>query len=640
MERLRPTFLAIFAATILPHLFEVPFWVTAVLIACALLMAFVMRSWLPPMPSLMVNTASVICAGLLFMQFGSLLTPDAATPLLLMMAGLKLQEIRAPKDAITFLFVCTMAVMAYLLYSQTLFATLYMLCLVLAIAVGFITVQAPPNKVKEILKASPRLVLKDTLLALPIFLLFFFLFPRFSTGWGQTLDGGKAATGFSNTFNPGELTKLARSSDPAFRVTFHGHHPLIKDLYWRGLVFDKTDGWNWSRHQYRDVVDPTKAAKTNFDYDVTLEPKHRDALFVLQDTGEVTFLAGADGNRISRFSDNIFSSRWPNVNLVQYHGVTDASTTKVALDADDLEFYTRLPKEFSPKARDLTKELMQDKTTLQQKIMAVYSFYTKNNFQYSLSTPEMRSVDDFLFKKKTGFCEHYADSFALIMRAAGVPSRVVVGFQGGELNPYGHYWLVRDSNAHAWVELYDKESQTWLRADPTQAVAGNRIDLGSLSAGNRRENSFASAFYSAQMFWDSINNRYTQTIMSYDFNQQKNLMSFKGLALKRWQLLLATALAIFLSVFIIGVLIMRAKKAPDSLADRLFAKLERRLQKRGIIRLPNEGPLQFAHRAAGKLGEKSSAFRQLMELYILWAYRSQSPSDKDANWFRKALRSI
>jgi transglutaminase-like putative cysteine protease len=640
MDRLRPILLTIFIGTILPHFFEVPLWVSAILVISGICQLFIIRGWIQPLRPLLLNIAIVASSALLFFQFRTILTPDVATPLLLMLAGFKLQEIRRPRDTVSFLFICTLSVMAYLLYSQSLLATLYMFVMVLAITLGFLVIHSPPNRVTEILKSSPKLVAKDTLLALPVFLLFFFLFPRFSTGWGQSIEGGQTSIGFSDSFNPGELAKLAKSNEPAFRVKFNGRPPLPKDLYWRGLVFDKTDGWNWTRHHNRDVVPTAAATRPNVVYEVTLEPKHRDALFVLQDTANVEWISGGDGNRISKFGDGIFSARWANQTRVQYRGETESDAAKSDLDSDDVDFYTHLPRHFSPQARALAEQLTHDKVSLQDKMMAIYAFYSQNKFQYSLSAPEMKTVDDFLFHQKIGFCEHYAGSFALLMRAAGIPARVVVGFTGGEVNTYGNFWLIRDSNAHAWVELYDKEIHQWRRTDPTQAVAGDQINLGVGDSVAHKDNAFVAAFYSAQMFWDSVNNRYTNMVMSYDFNEQKHLLSFKGLDAKRWQLLLITLLALAFVIYAIRTWMLRSILGPQSKADKLFARLESRLRKHEIVREKNEGPLHFAHRAAGLLGDRSHEVRQLMDLYILWEYGSQTPSDKDAKLFVALLKMI
>src|SRR5262249_49459897 len=158
-------------------------WVSLCVVLAGLCQVGIIRGWFQPIKPWLLNLAVAAFTALIFLQYRTILTPDAATPLLVILAGLKLQEIRASRDAMSFLFVCALSVMAYLLYSQSLLATAYMVAMTLFIILGFLIIHAPRNRLVEILRASPRLVVKDTLLALPIFLLFFFMFPRFSTGW-------------------------------------------------------------------------------------------------------------------------------------------------------------------------------------------------------------------------------------------------------------------------------------------------------------------------------------------------------------------------------------------------------------------------------------------------------------------------
>jgi hypothetical protein len=547
--------------------------------------------------------------------------------------------------------------MYYLLFSQTLLATIYMFANLIAITIAFMVIHSPPDKIKDVLKASPRLVGRDVLFSLPIFLTFFFLFPRFSTPWGRYAGESQVSIGFSESVHPGDLARLAKSEDPAFRASFLNNMRMLpKDLYWRGTVLDETDGWNWHRAKIHNEFASKKIASPNpatpvasLAYQLTLEPKFEKHLFSLENTTQIEWLRSDQHNEINHFEDEIFSTTWPVISKAQYVGHFFRSKRSSsymlhpidALSATDFDRYTHLPKSFSSSVRKLSQRLTQNDGNPSEKAKTLLRYFSEEHFQYSLNAPEMASIDSFLFGQRIGFCEHYAAAFALLMRAAGVPARVVVGFQGGEVNEYADYILVRDNHAHAWVEIFES-SKGWIRVDPTTAVNQARITIGSSLEGSSLQRNFISRFfYSSQMLWDSINLQYMQLLMNYDFNSQKTFIDFAtNLTLKKYLLLLFAGLLTAVFLFLINFQIKKAQRHRTTIGQQLFWRFIARLKNYGIERKPDEGPVQFAERASGLLPEKTETIKEIVAKYINWEYRSRPPTSSEVLDIKNKISKI
>jgi protein-glutamine gamma-glutamyltransferase len=642
--KMQPFLFWLWLAAIVPHISEIPTWTSIV--------AFIIGAWawlslhqkMRLMPKAFLALLSPTCGFFVYREFHTLLGPEAATPLLLLLASLKLHEIHKRRDVVVFLFITLLCVMYYLLASQTLLATVYMIGMTLAVAVSFIVIHTPPEKLREVLRSSPRLVGKDVLLAMPIFLAFFFLFPRFSTPWGQFLTSPQTVTGFADSMQPGDMAKLSRSQDPAFRVTFTiDKSPKLSQLYWRGTVLDRTTGWRWLRSAHNDVATPAvkrDESNSSLEYKITLEAKYDKTIFSLDKTPELHWVHDDSHNPIFRQTDYVFQTTWPNVTRVQYQGFIPLKSDKEILEPSQFEFYTRLPHGFSARVRELAEKLTAGATTAEEKSDRIMSFFSDGGFQYSLVTPQMDTLDKFLFDDKVGFCEHFASAYAALMRAAHVPSRIIMGFQGGEYNEYSDYLLVRDSHAHAWAEIYSTDSG-WVRKDPTAAVNTNRILLGSNSvAGTTNHDWLAKAYYSGQMFWDSVNNRYTKFLMNYDFNEQKDIFGLSSsLTVKRYQFFLVLILFIAILFYVTQKLVRRTAKKVDP-AAMLYNELCAHLSKRGIQRNEVEGPLHFANRVIEKIPDREDVLSNLFVQIIQWRYHDRVPSRSDTTAFRKNLKTI
>ncbi len=652
--QLRPMLFTIFLTTTLPHVFEIPTWVTIVMTCITVWSFFVIRQITRPAPPWLLGLTSLVFTVTVYAQFRTLLGPDSATPLLLLLAALKMQEIRKLRDAIIFLFICTLIVMYYLLYSQTLLATVYMIANLILIATAFMVIHSPPDKVKEVIRSSPRLVTKDLLLSLPLFLAFFFLFPRFSTPWGRYFSEPKGSVGFSDFVRPGDFAKLVESDDPAFRVSFPENIQTrmvarANQFYWRGVSLDQTDGWGWGHHPTKDdnlpvAVEPLQThSPTNriFQYYLTLEPKYDRQMFTLESTRSLDWVRPDQHNPILKLKDNVYKTAWPNIARVQYVGQALEIGQREILDKNQKQIFTRLPPAFSEKARELAKTLTKNQASVGEKVQKILSYYATMGFRYSLSTPEMPNIDSFLFEQKVGFCEHFAASFALLMRSVGVPARMIVGFQGGEMNDFANYILVRDKDAHTWDEVYD-DKLGWIRVDPTSVIGRTRVSLGRLEAKTYAEhNLLAYAYHSGQMLFDSVNSRYTSYMMNYDFDQQRKVLGFgENPSFKRYQIFFLLLLAVAASVFLINLRLKSATRAKVTPARNLYDQLLLKLKTYDLVCDSTEGPADFAERAAVKLPEKSEMIYDLVGQYILWEYKANLPTSKESAQFIKKLRAL
>ncbi len=315
---------------------------------------------------------------------------------------------------------------------------------------------------------------------MPLALCVFFFFPRLGGPmWGAPTDS-MARTGLSDRMAPGSVQQLLIDDSPAFRVAFHGIAPPRQNLYWRGPVLSFFDGTTWSRPEYRSARGGTNDLRPSggtISYQVTLEPSDQRWLLALD-------VPLTTPDKSVRGADMSLVRQTPVDSLTQYE-VT--SSTRYTLDADLGERarsrMLELPQNVNPRALALAAEWRKQSSDDNGVIRAALDLFHQKFF-YTLNAPELTprdTVDDFLFETQRGFCEHYASAFTFLMRAAGIPARVVTGYQGGYYNDVGDYWVVRQSDAHAWSEVW-LEGRGWVRVDPTAAVSPQRVDLGARAA--------------------------------------------------------------------------------------------------------------------------------------------------------------
>jgi transglutaminase-like putative cysteine protease len=424
----------------------------------------------------------------------------------------------------------------------------------------------------------------------------------------------------------GDVSELSLSSDIAFRVRFEGLLPSPAQRYWRGPVLENFDGRSWRR--LPDAARParleTRVAGEPIRYSVTLEPHDRRWVFALD-----------------------LPSRWPRDTVMQGGGLELLAVRPIARVAGfALESHPRflavpdlapaqlrqalaLPARGNPRARALAERWAAEHAAPADRIGAALQMFREEPFAYTLTPPKLDvdPVDEFLFGTRRGFCEHYASAFAMLMRAAGVPARVVTGYQGGEFNPLGGYLLVRQSDAHAWTEVW-LEGRGWVRVDPTAAVAPERIEGGLISAVADTE-PVPGRFYleapwlgQAALLWDSVDNFWNERIVRYDARRQIALLERLGASEPDWRLLgvgLAGCVAAFFLIMS-AYLGWRRRPPPIDWPARLHAEVTARLKRHGLLRAPFEGPVQFLERAARERPELAPQLEEIRTLYVALRY--------------------
>lgn len=630
--------IALAIATHLPHM---PIWAMP-LVLLGLIWRFQheWRSWpLPPQPLLIL--LAIVFSLLVLFTYHSFWGREPGVTLLTLGALLKLLETRQVRDQYALLLLGFFLIVSLLLYDQGMLTALLSLGLFAGLITAWIGLSNPNVRpIKPRMKAAAGLILAG----LPIALLLFLLFPRPPGAlWGtKQPTTAQARTGLSDQLTVGEFERLSTDPTPAFRVSFNGVMIPPAERYWRVLVMSDDINGTWhadSPNLFRPNRPPVVRAEAQsaVQYTITLEPSERRYLpslamvtvlpphSVLNDTGSLFSLRP--------LTDRY---RYTATSLIQYEldprGLTrQIRSRNLALPPDDPEL-----KALAARWKGLTPLEIRDR--------ALNYFHTQG-FSYTLTPgklPQENRMDTFLFKTKRGYCEHYASAFTLLMRAAGVPARIVTGYQGGEVN--GDYLLVRQADAHAWSEIWVK-GKGWLRVDPTSAVAPERIADGfanaaeqdaALPATLRRDNSLARRW---SLLSDRMENGWNQYVLGYSGSTQTDLLQLIGLEkLSQWGRLGFT----FMVVAIIWIIIFglwRHLSRPEKQmppVDRAWFAVATALSRLGITRQPGETLQSYCRRAEKSLPDHAVAIRQTQQLISQWRYaprfskRSQALAEKTA----------
>ncbi len=626
------------SAVALPHVLRLPWWISLGFVVCAAWRYLVaVRGLRLPTRGLLLLTTCVAMVGI-FLTYGTLLGLDAGVAILTAMLGLKLLELRRRRDTNVTLYLGYFLIVTQLLYVQSLPMFAYMLLLVWAMTTLLISANRPGGGQAPLEHA--RLAGTMLLQAIPIMLVVFLLFPRLPGPLWSMPDTDRTATsGLSDSMEPGSISDLSLSDAVAFRVEFDDTPPLPRERYWRGPVLPEYDGRQWQQpkesHPVLPVLEPLAG---EIRYTVTLEPHNRRWLIALDMPLQMDVSARVNSEyHVS--SDQRISNR------VRYSAVSARNYRLGAeLHDDSLDRYRELPEGSHPRAQALATDWLQQADGAEDLIRIALTHFREQPFHYTLQPPLMPDdpVDEFLFEHRRGFCEHYASAFTVLMRAAGVPARVVTGYQGGEINPSGGYMIVRQSDAHAWSEVF-VEGDGWRRVDPTGWVAPERIESGladaledpaGLSLLSRREASWGR---SLQLRWDAVNAAWDRWVLAYGPELQAQLLQRFGLAGWRDALLLMTGTVIVLLLLVALVLFLpRHRRGPDPAADA-WERFCRKLARAGLQRAPHEGPKDYTERVAARRPDLATAVREVANRYVASRYQ---PPDTESDHLRALQRSV
>ncbi len=626
-----------------PHVAHLPVWISGF---CLLLGVWrwlcAVRGWRLPSAWLRLSLTALALAGVYF-SFNTLFGRDGGVALLLVMLSLKLLEMRSRRDAFVVIVLAYFLVITSFLYSQTIFMGAYMLAVVTVITAALIDL----HRSRDCPGLAANLQLAGKLLApaLPVMLVLFVLFPRVSSPlWGMPEDTYSGMTGLDDKMEPGRISRLARSDAVAFRVAFADPIPPPRQRYWRGPVLWETDGVGWRAASNLTLAEPL--AFTGYlpavNYTVTLEPHHRTWLFALDLPASVPPFAYVTRD-LQLYTKELLHER------LRYAMSSYTTYNTGPLTRRERQRALNMPAGANPRLQALSQSWRTQANQPEQVIQRALDYFRKQPFFYTLNPPLLTGskhpMDTFLFETRRGFCENYASAFALLMRAAGIPARVVTGYQGGELNPMGDYLIVRQSDAHAWVEVW-LQDRGWVRMDPTAAVSPARIERGvrALSAELERDPSqqslLAGMWHTLRLGWDTLDHGWNQWVLGYDHERQRRLFDEWGLQeFRSSAIVLAMVLGGCIAVSLVLTAAFWARRPPVEPVVRYYQTFCKRLARRGVPRMPAEGPLQFAARAAALRPELASQVRLITQLYTALRYGTR-PQPQWLDRLRQQVRGF
>jgi transglutaminase-like putative cysteine protease len=562
------------------------------------------------------------------LHYDTLLGKNAGVALLVVMLLLKLLEVRNARDVRLVVFLCYFLVITNFLFSQSLAMAVYMFAatLVITAALAAGTTASATTPPAQYLRLAAVLLGQ----AAPLMLVLFLFFPRIEGPvWGLPDDAWAGMTGLGDSMSPGAISKLVQSDAPAFRASFQGRTPRAEQRYWRGPVLWQTDGRTWSAG-HLELPSRTTAAEpggdaAEFEYSITLEPHNKHWLLALDLPVMVSIPA------IHTLDFQMLAYR-PVRKRIRYMATSFTRIATEPLHNAQRTAALQLPDGISTRVRNLALGWRGQSTDDAAVVQQALAHFNEQDFVYTLEPPLLGAdpVDEFLFTTRRGFCEHYAAAFVVLMRSAGIPARVVTGYQGGEYNPLGDYWLVRQSDAHAWAEVWLPDGG-WQRVDPTAAVAPQRIErsldtaggLADSAAGFRIANSdlLGRSLSRLRYLLDAMNNQWHEWVLSYGPQRQLEFLASLGIDRASWKQM-ALALLLLSGALLLGIALwmLLRQPAPADPVQRAWLQFCRRLARCGLARRPGEGPLDFARRVTTARPALTVEVNAITRLYIALRY--------------------
>lgn len=619
--------IAALVVSLLPHFPRLPVWFSPVLLAVLIYrLGSAWRGW-RPLPMVIRLMLTIFCIAGVVLHYGSIFGRNSGIALLALMLALKITETYKRRDALLVTALCYFVIISHFLFSQSIESVPYLAAAVVIVTACLLRLSATPaGKGQRRLEWGWRRWLKQAsvvlIQALPLMLIMFLLFPRLNTPlWGMPDDADEGKTGLSDEMSPGSISELFIDDSPAFRVRFDGSVPPKEQWYWRGPVLWNYDGQTWTGDRLLTLNklegEPVQSAQS-YVYEVELEPTQRHWLLALDYpvTPPNSLHLSIDHQLLSR--DPVSSLKVYNVESVpdyQHPPELSALQRRLALN---------LPTELNPQTQQMMQQWRQETPAPQQLVNRILQWFNDENFVYSFTPPLLGrdAVDDFIFASRNGYCEHYASAFTAMVRMAGIPARVVTGYQGGYVNELADYLLVRQSDAHAWSEVWF-EGQGWTRIDPTAAVAPSRIDLGSLSAVNQRRGLLDYEWIlKFRNTFDTLNALWNEYVVDFDTLSQRQLfepLGIEDIDSRKLSLMMVSILGCACLVAMAALL--RGPSQRRDPADQAIRPLLRQLSRAGFQRDPAEPMTTFLRRSAGRWPEREPALQQIARAYEAARYQ-------------------
>ena len=622
---------------IAPHSLRAPWWLT-LLTLCLFAWRFHYALNRAPLPSrwLVLGVAAVGMLGV-WIEYRTLFGRQPGILLLALFAGLKLLETRSHRDAAVAAFLGYFLIITNFLYTQSMPTALLMCAALFAITTTLIGFSAPQRAPRANARTAALLLAHAAPAALALFL----LFPRVQGPlWGLPQDAYTGMTGLSETMSPGNLASLAQSDSIAFRAEFEADLPPPVLRYWRGPVLWDFDGRSWSIGMGTLVdFEPPRGGRATYRYGVVLEPHNRHWLFALETAASLPERARM------RFDGQLISTT-PVRNRIRYELSSVISPEPTAEAPNVLRRALRLPGDFNPRAMALAAQWRAASASDDQVLIRAIEFLKAGGYTYTLEPPllGLHSVDEFLFSTKAGFCEHFASAFAFLMRAAGIPARIVTGYQGGALNPIDRVFTVRQSEAHAWVEVY-LAGRGWVRVDPTGAAVPGRIESGlarSVPGGEPLPLIMRPRLEwlrGVRYQWEALAHKWNLWVLGYNPERQRDLMSAIGMRDADWRALTATLFSI-LGLLTLALLAWSLRQlARRDPVQKAWGRFCGKLAAHGVARTPHEGPRDYATRAARTLPAAAWPILRIGALYIGLRYGNRA-SARGVDRLKRRVREL
>lgn len=535
------------------------------------------------------------------------------------------------------------------LYSQSILITLYSFVTVIVLTGALIAIQQGGNQNTQRKNISSNLKLSSSmlLLCLPLMILFFLFAPRFQPFWTVPNAGGHAKTGISDSMSPGDIANLSKSDELAFTVSFEDKRPTQNQLYWRGLVMQHFDGRTWTPedpnapprifNKYTKIKPKVQQQGEAIKYSAIYQKTGRPWMFALNPVVDVTGEAFHAPNFRIMAKKAIIEPV-----LVEFSSYPDA-IKELELDPETRKENLQLPKTGNPRSRLLAKQLFSASASKEEYVQRVMNRFREEQYIYTLRPTllgDEDTIDGFLFDSRKGFCAHYASSFVFMMRAAGIPARVVTGYQGGEWNDKGEFLAVHQFDAHAWTEVW-LEGQGWQRFDPTAMVAPNRIEQN-LQAAMQEEGSFLEGNLLSinKLKWldglrqqlNSLQFGWQRFVLNYDNKTQQNFLKdlFGEMTIKKTMLIVSSIFAgiILIWVAFLGLAKRRNTEAPEHQLYRRFCAL---LAKKGIKREIAQTPENFSQLATTQLPDLADTIKEFTQTYSMLCYNPVAVAEQQTH---------
>jgi transglutaminase-like putative cysteine protease len=639
-------------ALILPHIERLPWWVTAAYAVCALWRVMVYQGrWSLP-PKFLKLILAVLCFFGIYQSYGTMVGLEPTVALLFSGFCLKLLEMVDKRDVYVIIFLAYFVALTEFLFSQDFLVSVFIFLSILLISTALVALHQHSYDKLNLFSLKKAAVMFSQ--ALPLMAVLFIIFPRFDPLWKVPLPSHQAKTGLSESMAPGDISNLSQSGELAFRVVFDDDIPARKDMYWRGLVLSEFDGRSWTQAKLqKDFLTELQtksllATMTNpVRYTVYQEATHQPWLFSLA-------LAYASDKEIKTVTDFRLIRTEDIHSRIKYQVSSDQDAVYgQTLSRQERTLEVLLPRNGNLKSREFAAATYLESTGDRDYIDKILTKFNRENYVYTLKPPLLGedTIDGFLFDTRRGFCSHYASTFVFLMRAVGIPARVIAGYQGGEVNPISDTVLVHQFDAHGWAEVW-LEGEGWVRFDPTAAVAPNRIEYG-LEDAMEEEGSFLADtplspmryrniawLNSARLQMDAFSYYWSSWVLQYKGDRQLRVLQSLLGEVTPWRIatLLLTVSSIVLLVVFGNLLKGRGRPKPATYV-KWYLRLCKQLESAGYTRNTNEGAIDFARRIAGENPPWKPTLLSVTRNFVRLSYE-QVPRQEQAILVKQLRRDV